>query len=273
MVTEKGLREYLVLLSICETCKRRGISFLDFLLSGETNIDTFAGKNFPHVRAGFRMEPETIPGVVRKPSVRQRPKSICAVKAQGRWQGNRRDPTVAKEPMAGARENGQASDTRNPETIRVINDRCEVRTQDGHRLVIVSGVALAQYALGDHMAESFAIANLVEQGLARQCDVARAFGYCTRTVRRHQRCFEDGGLAELGGSSGCLRGRAPVVNSRSRLVQKLEIEGYSHREIARRIGISEKAVRKLLASSGMFRQFFIERDKGPIHPDGRRCPI
>src|ERR1035437_1746352 len=27
------------------------------------------------------------------------------------------------------------------------------------------------------------------------------------------------------------------------------------------------------ASSGMFRQFFIERDKGPIHPDGRRCPI
>jgi hypothetical protein len=27
-----------------------------------------------------------------------------------------------------------------------------------------------------------------------------------------------------------------------------------------------------MASSGMFRQFFIERDKGPIHPDGRRCP-
>jgi alpha-tubulin suppressor-like RCC1 family protein len=26
-----------------------------------------------------------------------------------------------------------------------------------------------------------------------------------------------------------------------------------------------------IASSGMFRQFFIERDKGPIHPDGRRC--
>src|ERR1035437_1060496 len=27
-----------------------------------------------------------------------------------------------------------------------------------------------------------------------------------------------------------------------------------------------------LASSGMFRQFFIERDKGPIRLDGRRCP-
>jgi hypothetical protein len=26
------------------------------------------------------------------------------------------------------------------------------------------------------------------------------------------------------------------------------------------------------ASSGMLRGFFIERDKGPIHPNGRRCP-
>ena len=37
--TEKGLREYLVLLSICETCKRRGISFLDFLISGESSVE------------------------------------------------------------------------------------------------------------------------------------------------------------------------------------------------------------------------------------------
>jgi len=42
VATEKGLREYLILLSVCETCKRRGISFLEFLLSEETSIDTFA---------------------------------------------------------------------------------------------------------------------------------------------------------------------------------------------------------------------------------------
>lgn len=39
--TEKGIREYLTLLSICETCKYKGISFLDFLRSGEKDIDTF----------------------------------------------------------------------------------------------------------------------------------------------------------------------------------------------------------------------------------------
>jgi hypothetical protein len=43
VTTEKGLREYLVLLSLCETCKRRGISFVDFLCSGETDLDLFAG--------------------------------------------------------------------------------------------------------------------------------------------------------------------------------------------------------------------------------------
>jgi predicted RecB family nuclease len=39
--TEKGIREYLTLLSICETCKYKGVSFLDFLRSGEKDIDVF----------------------------------------------------------------------------------------------------------------------------------------------------------------------------------------------------------------------------------------
>ncbi len=42
VTTEKGLRDYLVLLSICETCKYKGIDFLDFLRSGETDIAAYA---------------------------------------------------------------------------------------------------------------------------------------------------------------------------------------------------------------------------------------
>jgi predicted RecB family nuclease len=40
--TPKGVRQYLVLLSISETCKYKGISFLDFLRSGEIDLDAFA---------------------------------------------------------------------------------------------------------------------------------------------------------------------------------------------------------------------------------------
>ena len=42
VTTEKGLRDYLVLLSICETCKYMGVDFLDFLRSGEQDIHAFA---------------------------------------------------------------------------------------------------------------------------------------------------------------------------------------------------------------------------------------
>jgi hypothetical protein len=56
VATEKGLREYLVLLSVCETCKRRGISFLEFLLSEKTSIDAFAARRTSHLRGSVREE-------------------------------------------------------------------------------------------------------------------------------------------------------------------------------------------------------------------------
>lgn len=39
--SEKGIRDYLTLLSVCETCKYKGVSFLEFLRSGEMDIDAF----------------------------------------------------------------------------------------------------------------------------------------------------------------------------------------------------------------------------------------
>ncbi|MDT8303097.1 MAG: transposase, partial [Sedimentisphaerales bacterium] len=41
LTSEKGIQEYLILLSICETCKYKGISFLSFLRSGQRDIDEF----------------------------------------------------------------------------------------------------------------------------------------------------------------------------------------------------------------------------------------
>jgi predicted RecB family nuclease len=42
--TEKGLRDFLILLSICETCKYRGVEFLTFLRSGSDDIDDFVNE-------------------------------------------------------------------------------------------------------------------------------------------------------------------------------------------------------------------------------------
>jgi hypothetical protein len=40
--TPKAISEYLILLSICETCRYMGVDFLDFLRSGEKDIHAFA---------------------------------------------------------------------------------------------------------------------------------------------------------------------------------------------------------------------------------------
>jgi predicted RecB family nuclease len=42
VMTEEGLRNYLVLLSLYQTCRYKGLDFLRFLLSGKRNIEEFA---------------------------------------------------------------------------------------------------------------------------------------------------------------------------------------------------------------------------------------
>jgi hypothetical protein len=49
--TPKGIDEYLVLLSICQTCKYMGVDFLDFLRSGEKDVHSFAKRNRTKIKA------------------------------------------------------------------------------------------------------------------------------------------------------------------------------------------------------------------------------
>ena len=132
----------------------------------------------------------------------------------------------------------------------LVGDRCRIQTQNGYRVVMAAGVVVAHYAVGDRTHEALAMVNLVDQGWAKQCEVARAFGCSERTVRRHQRRFDEGGLQALGRPSGFPKGRARLPAQRTDLVHRWKEEGTSNREIARRLGITEKAVRKLLRRLG-----------------------
>jgi transposase len=141
-------------------------------------------------------------------------------------------------------------DLHNPDGLQVINDRCLIRTQDSHRVVLVSGVVLAQYALTDHMGEAYARVSLVQQGWATQREVARAFDCSVRTARREQRRFEEGGLAALGHLDGYPQGRWRLSVERTGLIQRLKAKGRSNRGIARCLGVSEMAIRKVLRRLG-----------------------
>ena len=137
-----------------------------------------------------------------------------------------------------------------PRDAVAVNARCLIRTRDGHRAVLVAGVPIAHYAVGDAMAETYAMVQLVAQGWADQVEVARAFGRAERSVRRYQRRFEHGGLAALGRPGGFPAGQPRVDRSRDKLVGRLRAEGQSLRQIADAVGVSEKAIRKQLRRLG-----------------------
>jgi transposase len=134
--------------------------------------------------------------------------------------------------------------------VVAVNERCQVRSRDGRRLIVVGGMVIAQYAEGDRMSEALAMVNLVEPGYAQQREVARAFRCTPRTVRRYQERFDAGGLAALGRGAGYPKGRTRLRFSRGRSLLRLKAEGVSNRAIAQRQGVSEKAIRKRLRRLG-----------------------
>jgi len=140
-----------------------------------------------------------------------------------------------------------------------INGRCRLQTASGRRVVSVCGIILAQYASDDLMSEAHAIVSLVEQGHAGQGEVAMAFGCSTRTVRRYQQRFAAGGLPALSRTNGYPKGLPRLPQSRARIVTRLKEEGRSNCEIARRFGVTEKAIRKQLKRLGW-------RQTGPVQP-------
>jgi transposase len=131
----------------------------------------------------------------------------------------------------------------------VINARCLLRIEDSQRVVIVGGLAVHHYQAEDSVAEAYAMVFLVESGFARQKEVARAFGHSERTVRRHQARYAEGGMAGLERGQGWRRGRRRISSKRLRTVETLKQQGLSNCAVAQRLGVTEKAIRKLVGPS------------------------
>jgi transposase len=125
-----------------------------------------------------------------------------------------------------------------------INSRCLLRSEGGQRVVVVAGLPVHHYIAGDAVAEAYVMVSLVESGFAKQHEVARSFGRATRTLRRQQKRYAEGGMTALATRSGWRPGRRRMTRCRLQLIGKLEAEGLSNCEIARRLGVTEKAIRK-----------------------------
>ena len=130
-----------------------------------------------------------------------------------------------------------------------INSRCVLRVEGDQRVVLMSGLPVLRWDADDEVAHAHAIVQLADAGWATQVEVACAFGCSERTVRRHQQRFADGGMAALATRAGWLPGRRRLSGRRRSLIGRLKSEGVSNREIAKRLGVDEKAIRKQVGPS------------------------
>src|SRR5246127_5317735 len=136
-----------------------------------------------------------------------------------------------------------------PSNTVVINARCSVRIEGDQRGIVVAGLPVHHYRAEDAIAEAYAMVFLVESGFAQQTDVARAFERSVRTVRRYQERYAQGGMAALAQEEGWRRGRRRISGKRLRSIELLKSQGMSNRAIAHQLGVSEKAIRKLVGAS------------------------
>jgi len=106
--TESSICDYLVLLSICQTCEYRGIDFLQFLRSGEKRVDDYVQQSSrPKLRAPSRIRS-------RQPSTGARG-TPCRTPP---WLRNRRRCIAGKAAGAGHIERSAATTDRPSQSRR-----------------------------------------------------------------------------------------------------------------------------------------------------------
>jgi len=152
-----------------------------------------------------------------------------------------------------------------PSNTVLINARCMLRTEGDQCVIVVGGLPVYHYCTADAVAEAYAMVMLAESGFAQQTEVAHAFGKSERTVRRQQERYNQAGMTGLGGAAGWRRGRRRIAGKRLRVIEGLKRAGLSNRAIAQRLGVNEKAIRKLV---GPFQGTELEQLvlEGSTHP-------
>ena len=120
-------------------------------------------------------------------------------------------------------------------------------------MISVHGVVFAHYNVEDRAAEAYSMTTLWESEYATQTQIARAFGYSARSLRRYQERFAAEGIQALVRKPGRPAGRrsgGAQERGRDQTILHLKTKGASNRAIAGKLGLSEKAIRKRLRRLG-----------------------
>jgi len=154
-----------------------------------------------------------------------------------------------------------------PEGGVAINERVWYR-DDGHvRAIFYGMLPFYSYNRSDKVNHKFAAVQLIEAGLARQNDVAVAFGLSVSTLCRVRKVVAHEGIAGLVGKPKGPRGRRKATPGVANRIVALRKKGKSHQAIGDRLGISPSTVNRVLRERGLTRRVLEPTGRLPFEGD------
>jgi len=133
-----------------------------------------------------------------------------------------------------------------------VNDRVWFEDRDGVRVVRVRNTPFYTYDLDDKVQHLFCACQLIEAGLAKQCEAVRAFGVSVSTLQRARRKVREHGIAGLVPEKKGPKRRHKGGGAVGRRIVRLWKKGLKRLEIAARLGVSEGTVRNVLKEKGLY---------------------
>lgn len=128
----------------------------------------------------------------------------------------------------------------------VVNASVVIVTQDDLSVVWVDHAAWHRFPAGNKVDRRIVGAQLVVTGLARASDVVRAMRLNRDTLYRDRKLLTEGGIQAFADLRRGPKGPSKVSPELRARAKKYYREGVSKREIGRRLGLSEGAVRLML---------------------------
>lgn len=108
------------------------------------------------------------------------------------------------------------------------------------------------YDLDDKVQPLFCACQLIEAGLAKQCQVVSAFAFSASTLQRARRKVREHGIAGLVPQKKGPKRRHKGGGAVGRRIVRLWKQGFGRLEIAARLGVSEGTVRNVLKEKGLY---------------------
>lgn len=146
------------------------------------------------------------------------------------------------------------------QVIRV-NDDVWLEEVDGICVVWVGRAPWHRFVSTNKLDRRIVGANLVLAGVARASDVVRALGINRDTLHRDRKRLLEGGLPALASLSRGPQGPSKATPALQARARKYYRDGLSKREIARRLGVTEGTIRRILA------------DEAPQDPQPVQLPL